>query len=213
MTIHLHEYRNRRLLEEDVRRGTGDLAVGPRPTDWSGPIVPLGWEQFVIVLPVSDPLAGRDPVRLRDLAERSWVLFEPDFGLAEIVAGACARAGFQPRAAVRTAQSEAAARLAAAGLGPAMVPDNILPPGLEASVARLDPPVSRELVAYTRSEWSPAARTFLEVLLAGTGAGPARLRPRAGARDGARLTPLRHGRSLSLRPAGGACAPPNLEGR
>ena len=169
VTIHLHEHRNRRLLEEDVRRGTGDLAVGPRPTDWTGPIVPLGWEQFVIVLPASDPLAGRDPVRLRDLAERSWVLFEPDFGLAEIVAGACARAGFQPRAAVRTDQSEAAARLAAAGLGPAMVPDNILPPGLEASVARLDPPVSRELVAYTRSEWSPAARTFLDVLLAGTG--------------------------------------------
>jgi DNA-binding transcriptional LysR family regulator len=168
VTIRLHEYRNKRVLEDDVRRGTGDIAVGPRPADWTGPIVPLGWEQFVIVLPATDALAGRDTLRLRELADRSWVLFESDFGLAEVVAGACARAGFQPRAAVRTAQSEAAARLAAAGLGPAMVPDNILPPGLAASVSRLDPPVSRELVAYTRSEWSPAARTFLEVLRAGT---------------------------------------------
>lgn len=164
VTIRLHEYRHRRLLEEDVRRGTGDIAVGPRPVSWSGPVVSLGWERFVIVLPPSDPLSGRRTVRLSELSDRSWVLFEAGFGLAEIVAAACGRAGFQPRASVRTAQSEAAARLAAAGLGPALVPDNIVPPGLPATVARVDPPVTRELVAYTRTQWSPAARRFLELL-------------------------------------------------
>ena len=92
--------------------------------------------------------------------------------LAQRVAQELSAPETQTRAVLERAievMRKAAARLAAAGLGPAMVPDNILPPGLEASVARLDPPVSRELVAYTRSEWSPAARTFLEVLLAGTG--------------------------------------------
>jgi DNA-binding transcriptional LysR family regulator len=163
-TIRLHEYRHRRLLEEDVRRGTGDIAVGPRPLSWVGPVVSLGWERFVIVLPPTDPLAGRKTVRLTELSQRSWVLFEPGFGLAEVVAGACGRAGFQPHASVRTAQSEAAARLAAAGLGPAMVPDNIVPPGLAATIARIDPPVTRELVAFTRTQWSPSARAFLELL-------------------------------------------------
>ena len=91
---------------------------------------------------------------------------QPGFGLAEIVAAACGRVGFQPRASVRTAQSEAAARLAAAGLGPAMVPDNIVPPGTSATVAGIDPPVTREIVAYTRAQWSPPARAFVELLKA-----------------------------------------------
>lgn len=164
VSVRLHEYRHRRLLEEDVRRGVGDIAVGPRPTSWNGPVVSLGYERFVIVLPQTDELAGRKTVRLSELSEREWVLFEPGFGLAEVVAAACGRAGFQPRASVHTAQSEAAARLAAAGLGPALVPDNIVPPGLDATVARIDPPVTREIVAYTRVQWSPAARAFLELL-------------------------------------------------
>src|ERR687891_118805 len=129
ISVRLHEYRHRRLLEEDVRRGVGDVAVGPRPASWNGPLVSLGHERFVIVLSQTDELAGRKSVRLGELADREWVLFEPGFGLAEVVAAACGRAGFQPRASVRTAQSEAAARLAAAGLGPALVPDNIVPPG------------------------------------------------------------------------------------
>ena len=164
VAVRLPEYRHRRLLAEDVRRGVGDLAVGPRPSSWNGPVVSLGYERFVIVLAQTDPLAGRKTVRLTELSEREWVLFEAGFGLAEVVAAACGRAGFQPRASVRTAQSEAAARLAAAGLGPALVPDNIVPPGLDATVARIDPPVTRELVAYTRVQWSPAARAFLELL-------------------------------------------------
>ena len=162
--IRLHEYRHRRLLEEEVRRGVGDVAVGPRPGSWNGPVVELGWERFVIVLPPADPLAGRKTVRLRELENRDWVLFEPGFGLAEVVAAACGRAGFQPNAAVLTAQSEAAARLAAAGLGPAMVPDNIVPPGLAATIAGVDPPVTRQLVAYTRTQWSPSARGFVDLL-------------------------------------------------
>jgi DNA-binding transcriptional LysR family regulator len=69
--------------------------------------------------------------------------------------------------AVRTTQVEAATRLAAAGLGPAMVPDNVVSSDLEPTVVYLDPPVLRELAAYTRSEWSPLASAFLEALQAG----------------------------------------------
>ena len=162
--VRLHEHSNRRNLEESVRRGNGDIAVGPRPTDWAGPLEPLGYEQFVVVLAQSDPLALRGTIRLEELAERRWVLFETEFGLNEIVMGACARAGFSPRAAVRTAQSEAAARLAAAGLGPALLPDNILPSGFEGAILRLDPPVRRELVAYARSQWTEAAASLVELI-------------------------------------------------
>ena len=37
-------------------------------------------------------------------------------------------------------------------------------PGLDATVVHLEPPVLRELAAYTRSEWPPLASAFLESL-------------------------------------------------
>src|SRR5882757_3397667 len=56
-TITLREYAHRRAVEDAVRLGVGDIAVGPRPPEWHGPVVDLGWEEFVAVLPASDPLA------------------------------------------------------------------------------------------------------------------------------------------------------------
>jgi hypothetical protein len=47
-----------------------------------------------------------------------------------------------------------------------MVPDNVVAPDLDPTVLRLDPPVVRELAAYTRSDWSPLASAFLDVLKA-----------------------------------------------
>jgi len=167
IAIRMREYTHRSLLEEDVRAGVGDIALGPLPEDWHGPLERLGFEELVVVLPASDPLAAEKTVPLAALADRSWILFQPGHGLTEVVDAACRRAGFQPRVAVRTTQVEAATRLAAAGLGPAMVPDNVVSSDLEPTVVHLDPPVLRELAAYTRSEWSPLARAFLEALQAG----------------------------------------------
>jgi DNA-binding transcriptional LysR family regulator len=166
IAIRMREYTHRTLLEDEVRSGVGDIALGPVPEDWDGPCEQLGLEELVVVLPASDPLAGAGSTPLAALADRKWILFQPGHGLTEVVEGACRRAGFQPRVAVRTTQVEAATRLAAAGLGPAMVPDNVVAPDLDPTVVRLDPPVVRELAAYTRSDWSPLASAFLDVLKA-----------------------------------------------
>src|SRR5919204_617562 len=74
------------------------------------------------------------------------------------------RAGFVPRGAVRPSQAEGAVRLAAAGLGPALVPDNIVLPGVDGVVLRLAPPLAREVAAYARTEWTPTAAAFVDVL-------------------------------------------------
>ncbi|HEY2936053.1 MAG TPA: LysR family transcriptional regulator [Gaiellaceae bacterium] len=175
LTIRMHEYMHRGLLEEEVRNGVGDVALGPVPAAWPGPVERLGREEFVVVLPLSDPLGGRKSVPLAALAARNWILFPPGHGLSDVVTSACRAAGFQPRVAVRTTQVEAAARLAAAGLGPAMVPDNTLAAGLPAHVVRLDPPVARELAVYSRSELSAPERAFVDALRES----PWRARPRA----------------------------------
>jgi DNA-binding transcriptional LysR family regulator len=165
VVVRLQEYTHRDDLVEAVRSGVGDIAIGPRPIGWEGPVETLGFEQFVVVLGPRDPLFGQPgPIELAALADRDWVLFPPWHGLAELTTTACASAGFLPRDAVRTAQVEAAARLAAVGLGVTLVPDNIVPAHLLGHTRPLAPPVVRELVAYTRSEWSPPARAFLEAL-------------------------------------------------
>ncbi len=163
--IRLQEFRHRSLLEDAVEQGVADFAIGPLPLRaWEGPLEQVSWEEFVVVAPPGDPLASRRRVRLEELAEREWVLYHADHGLAGILEEVCRRAGFSPRGTVRTSQAEGAARLASAGIGPALVPDNIVLPGIEGSVLRLDPPMIREVAVYARTELSRTAAAFVEVL-------------------------------------------------
>jgi DNA-binding transcriptional LysR family regulator len=166
-TIALREYTHRSALDDAVRLGVGDIAVGPSPSHWRGPVVDLGWEEFVVVLPASDPLAeaGR-PVPLEDLADRDWVLFGPGHGLSALILDVCAGAGFTPRRTVQTAQVAAAGPLAAAGLGVTIIPSNVVPQGLDAAIRSLEPPLIRQLVAFTRQDWPPLAEAFLRALQA-----------------------------------------------
>jgi DNA-binding transcriptional LysR family regulator len=163
--IRLQEFRHRSLLEDAVEQGVADFAIGPLPLRaWEGPLEQVSWEEFVVVAPPGDPLASRRRVRLEELAEREWVLYHADHGLAGILEEVCRRAGFSPRGTVRTSQAEGAARLASAGIGPALVPDNIVLPGIEGSVLRLKPRTIRDVAAYARSDWSPTAAAFIDML-------------------------------------------------
>jgi DNA-binding transcriptional LysR family regulator len=165
LIVRVHEHRDAPTLALTVAEGSADMGIGPRPPEWSGPLEPLGWEEFVVILPPGDPLRRGDaPVRLAALAEREWVLFEREHALGQLVDRLCAAEGFTPRAAVRSAQIAGVAALAAAGLGPAVVPANIVTPALRSSVRPLDPRRARELCAFTRSGWSPLARALLDLI-------------------------------------------------
>ncbi|MHA6764849.1 LysR family transcriptional regulator [Streptacidiphilus sp. PAMC 29251] len=168
--IRLEEFSHRDPMEEQVRNGLADLAVGPRPRGWDGPIFSLGYEEFVVVLPRSHPLVRDNPgapdagIELRALADQSWVLFGQGHGLNDLIGGYCASEGFRPTPAVRTWQVDAAARLAAAGVGPALLPDNAVPPGLDAAVLSCRPRRFRELTCYLRSEPHGLVQRFLTLL-------------------------------------------------
>jgi DNA-binding transcriptional LysR family regulator len=163
--LRLSEIRHRRAMQEAVRIGTVDLAIGTAPVDWSGPQRRVGWNEAVVVLPARDPLCGRPGgIKLAQLADRHWVLYDPAYGLSDVVTAACLQAGFRPNGAIETSQAEAAARLAAAGLGPALIPVANLPPELARFARRLSPPVVWEIVAYTRTAWSATALAFLDIV-------------------------------------------------
>ena len=97
-SIRLHEFRHRTLLEDAVEHGVADFAVGPLP------LAPLGGAARDGRVGgvrrrrrrADDPLAGRERSALEELADREWVLYHPDHGLAGIVEEICRRAGFTP---------------------------------------------------------------------------------------------------------------------
>jgi DNA-binding transcriptional LysR family regulator len=162
----LREFLNIDQLTDQMRLGVADVAVGSPPSGWDGPQRSLGMEELVVVLAVDDPLVQRRrrSIKLERLAERPWVLYARDNGLAPVVAEATAAAGFTPRAAVRTHHTATAAQLAAAGLGPTLIPENVVEPGFTGVLLRADPPVRRELVAFSRAEPSPLVAAFTDVL-------------------------------------------------
>jgi DNA-binding transcriptional LysR family regulator len=166
VSFELHEYVNIDQLAEEMRLGVADVAVSSRPRQWDGPLRSLGLEDLVVVLAVDDPLVDgrRRRVKLEQLADRPWVLYRPENALTPTVAEACGAAGFVPRAAVRTYHTATAMQLAAAGLGPALVPENVVEPGFTGAVLRPDPPVRRELVAFTRDDPDPLVTAFSDVL-------------------------------------------------
>ncbi|MFJ6651006.1 LysR family transcriptional regulator [Streptomyces sp. NPDC091290] len=164
--LRLFEHRHSQELADAVADGQADLAVGPEPPGWRGPMEPLGREDFVVAVSVDDPLAAAEPreVALSHLADRRWVHFAPDHGLADVLDRACGQAGFQPRVAVRTEQTASAPILAAAGLGPALVPANLIPEGYNGLLLAPVPRVSRLLTAYTRTRFDALSTAFIDTL-------------------------------------------------
>lgn len=176
LAVHLKEYAHRNLVAESVLDGTSELGIAPPPATWPGVAARLGWDELVVVLPASDPQLTDAAVRLTSLAGRDWVLFEPGHGLAGIAGWAFLKAGVQPRGVAYTAQVEAAAQLAAAGVGPALVPAKTVPSEFRQNTRQLDPPVVWEISAFAaRPEWSAQQAKLLEVL---RGSGWERRRPK-----------------------------------
>jgi DNA-binding transcriptional LysR family regulator len=152
-------------LEQALREGALDLAMCmlPVPDD-------LEWERvhddpLMVLLPSGHPLTGRPSVRLAELADSPFILFEQGFALNPRILAACQRSGFRPRVAAYSGQSEFIQALVAAGLGVAFLP-RLLCCGIQAPVtaALLDDDELRWRItlAWQRDvRLSPAAQAYL----------------------------------------------------
>ncbi|WP_141585477.1 LysR family transcriptional regulator [Actinomadura sp. WMMA1423] len=165
--VRLFEHRHADELAEAMTVGQADLAIGPPPPGWTGPVRRLGTEEFVVAVPADDPLAvqGATEVEFGALRERRWVHYGPDNGLAAVLDRACLDAGFRPRAAVRAEQTASAPILAATGLGPALFPANLVPEGYEGHILHPSPAITRVLAAYARTRMDDLSSAFLTVLI------------------------------------------------
>ena len=163
--VRLVEFRHSNDLIAAMQAGQADVAVGPTPPDWDGPVTDIRAEEFVIAAAPTAALPGQPPtVALADLADWHWVHYTAPSGLGDILNAACADAGFQPHAAVRTEQAPSALNLARAGLGITLLPGNVVPEHFDGIIARPEPPVRRPLSVYTRVKPDPITAAFVDAI-------------------------------------------------
>jgi DNA-binding transcriptional LysR family regulator len=164
--VEVLEFANFEDMADRMALSVADVAVGPLPPHWKGRIREIGIEEIVVVLATDDPFVTpeRRTIRLTELANRSWVLYSPDNALTPTIAQEYARIGVNPRAAVRTHHAATAAQLAAAGLGPALVPRGIIEDDFPGVVLEPVPPIRRRLVAITQTDEPHHVSVFVELL-------------------------------------------------
>ena len=155
-------------VERDVLEGALDLGVVVLPVDESRfETLPLVKRKLHLVVHPGHPLAGRTRVRLVELQEENFIMFQQGFSLYDRVREACIRAGFEPKVGYETAQWDFIAELATAGLRVGFLPDVVcarLDPARVAVIPGTEPQIHWNLALIWRKNGylSHAARGWVE---------------------------------------------------
>ncbi len=156
----------------EVEAGNADVAIVLHPrlkTSSSLRLVHLLQDPLRAVLPRGHRLAAKRVLDLADLAEEPWISAEGQAGPCyEIIADACAAAGFAPHVVVDAEDYATAQGFVAAGLGLALIPRlglDTTHSGVIVRRVRKPEPV-REIYAAVReaNAETPAVRAFLTAL-------------------------------------------------
>lgn len=131
---------------------------------------PLVEEPFMLACRIDHPLARRDVVPWKDLAEHRFITVGRSSGNRLIMDLGLAKAGFRPRWFYEVQHLSTSLGLVEAGLGVAALPKMSLPSGPHPVIASrplIDPVVTRTvgLVRRPGAQRSPAAERFEDMLL------------------------------------------------
>jgi DNA-binding transcriptional LysR family regulator len=136
-------------LQELLAAGDIDFAglLLPVPDEFSSQLVRR--EPLVAMLAADHPASAWPSVRLRDLRDTPFILFDAGFALNRIILDACRREGFEPNVVARSSQIDFIAQLAGAGLGVAFLPRMI-------AMERARMPFRSVLLDDPDTEWAMA---------------------------------------------------------
>jgi DNA-binding transcriptional LysR family regulator len=153
-------------LEEALLAGEVELGVSLLPIGEAFSWQPVRDDPMMAVLAADHPLRGRERLRLAELADDPFILFEQGFALNTRIEHACALRGFTPRPAARSGQLDFIIALVAAGLGVALLPRLLtegrnLEPLRTALVDEADLRWRAALSWRKGARLSPAARAWL----------------------------------------------------
>ncbi|HEV2250394.1 MAG TPA: LysR family transcriptional regulator [Candidatus Limnocylindria bacterium] len=160
-----------RDLVDRLAAGDLDLAlvILPVPREELFDTLPLIREECVLAVAKDHALARRKTVRVSDLRGVPLVMFRDGYDLRSATITACEQAGFHPTFAVEGAEMDGVLRMAAAGVGVAVVPRMVVEPGGPLVAVRISrPTLSRSVgVAFRRDRHrSRAADAFVARLRA-----------------------------------------------
>lgn len=170
--VHLSEGGSK-LMEQAVLSGEVELAATLEPSDPGFAHVPFCNEPLDVLLPVGHPLAQAAAIRLQDLADTPFLLYQQSFTLNDRLLHACRQYGFTPREGGRSGQADFLVALVAVGQGVVLLP-RIVAQGLErpdvVRVALTEPNLRWDLVFIWRqgAYLSHAARAWLALVEEGS---------------------------------------------
>jgi DNA-binding transcriptional LysR family regulator len=167
--LRLHEAGSPDLVEQVVD-GRLDLALVILPTPvGTVTTAPLAEEELVLAVPPDHPLAGAGPIAVEALRDLPLVVFREGYDLRARTFAVCRSGGFEPTLALEGGEMDGVLALAAAGLGPSIVPVSALRPEVPLMGVRFaDAPPTR-VVGMAERTGRPrpaAAQAFVEALTA-----------------------------------------------
>ncbi|RVW06804.1 LysR family transcriptional regulator [Rhodococcus spongiicola] len=108
-------------LAEMVRDGRLDLAVMIPPPD-DLPVTVLGHQRLLLHVAITHRLAGRDEIRLSELADEHFVASPPPYHVRKQLESYCKEAGFDPYIAFEISEFDTIRAFVAYDLGIALLP-------------------------------------------------------------------------------------------
>ncbi|MGH6859537.1 MAG: LysR substrate-binding domain-containing protein [Phyllobacterium sp.] len=150
----------------------GRMDVGfirpPAPLPRNVSSIPILYEDLIVALPASHPLASQSAISLTDLAGEEFIIPEhpSQVSFHHHTTIACQGAGFEPRFGPKGRDFMTIASMVSVGLGVALVPQSIQCIQLPSITYRpmQDTSAKAELaVAFRRGDQSPVVRTFVSV--------------------------------------------------
>jgi DNA-binding transcriptional LysR family regulator len=144
------------------------LAAPPPPGDRTLMSHPLGAEPLVLITGVMTPLARRQRMRVSELDGVDLIKYPPGSAVGEIIAGALAAAGAEPRVRFETRDYTTARALVNVGLAAAIMPDSVARTiGPPVQVVELTPePVWTPSLAWSGARRpAPALATLIDFMV------------------------------------------------
>jgi DNA-binding transcriptional LysR family regulator len=162
----LHEAGSRDLVGE-LEQGAVDVALVILPV--RGEMLettPLLREELVVAVASDHPLAARKTISIAELKGVPLVMFRDGYDLRASTVAACRRAGFEPSFALEGGEMDSVLRLAATGIGVAVVPSLVVDPAGPLRAVRLTEPLTRTIGFANRRDrrLSRAGREFVEMV-------------------------------------------------
>lgn len=136
--------------------------------------------ELMVVLPSTHPLAGRESIALRELAEEKWVRLEDkkDSYARAFLLQICRPAGFTPKLGRNTTSIAGALALVAAGEGITLLPPLLIPASYGGVCAvPTDCPTISLYAVWLKSAATPLVECFTEMLHEQFGSLPAKRLP------------------------------------